>query len=121
MHRMVSSLTEDHRTNKWFRPVSFIGLYLHPPSQLWEDKASVEAASNQRDGEGFVEEVVFGLSPEGEGKEHSRLRGNIEMQKEKLYWGQAVAGRSKWMRDGEGEISDKFHIILEGVRKSEFF
>ena len=34
-------------------------------------------------GEGFVEEVVFGLSPEGEGKEHSRLRGEIQRSKKK--------------------------------------
>ena len=34
-------------------------------------------------GDGFVEEVVFGLSPEGEGKEHSRLRGEIQRCKKK--------------------------------------
>ena len=41
-------------------------------------------------GAGFVEEVVFGLSPEGEGKEHSRLRGEMQRSKKrkrKLYWG----------------------------------
>ena len=46
-------------------------------------------------GEGFVEEVVFGLSPEGEGKEHSRLRGEIQRSKKKKKK-KIVLGVSSW-------------------------
>ena len=42
---------------------------------LWE--CPEHMSQIEKAGEGFVEEVVFGLSPEGEGKEHSRLRGEI--------------------------------------------
>ena len=52
-------------------------------------------------GDGFVEEVVFGLSPEGEGKEHSRLRGEIQRCKKKNCNGgkqllAGLGGQSGW-------------------------
>lgn len=55
-----------------------------------EDKAGEQVASDQKDREGFMEELTFEFIPEGEGKERSGLGEEMQRLKKKkkqtLYW-----------------------------------
>lgn len=71
-----------------------------------EDKAGEQVASDQKDREGFMEELTFEFIPEGEGKERSGLGEEMQRLKKKktdvVLGLSAWRGRSGWVTWGEG-------------------